>query len=59
MLLNLVGLVAVVATLFGSTAFDSFKDSTRWVKFVQGDWVKEGGAPRRPAASRLTSSTGR
>jgi len=30
------GLVAVVAVLFGSTAFDSFKDSTRWVKFVQG-----------------------
>ena len=33
------GLVAVVAVLFGSTAFDSFKDSTRWVKFVQGDFV--------------------
>ena len=29
------GLVAVVATLFGSTAFDSFRDSTPWVKFVQ------------------------
>ncbi|HEU5036921.1 MAG TPA: hypothetical protein VFT70_07945 [Nocardioides sp.] len=29
------GLVAVVAVLFGSTAFDSFKDSTRWIKFVQ------------------------
>jgi hypothetical protein len=29
------GLVAVVAVLFGSTAFDSFKDSTPWVKFVQ------------------------
>ena len=29
------GLVAVVAVLFGSTAFDSFRDSTRWVKFVQ------------------------
>ena len=29
------GLVAVVAVLFGSTAFDSFKDSTRWVTFVQ------------------------
>ena len=33
------GLVAVTAVLFGSTAFDSFKDSTPWVKFVQGDWV--------------------
>ncbi|GAA4739610.1 hypothetical protein GCM10023350_24970 [Nocardioides endophyticus] len=30
------GLVAVVAVLFGSTAFDSFKDSTRWVQFIQG-----------------------
>ncbi|MBB3041282.1 hypothetical protein KM427_07280 [Nocardioides sp. LMS-CY] len=30
------GLFGVVAVLFGSTAFDSFKDSTRWVKFVQG-----------------------
>ncbi len=30
------GLVAVVAVLFGSTAFDSFKDSTRWLSFVQG-----------------------
>jgi hypothetical protein len=29
------GLVAVVATLFGSTAFDSFRDSTPWVTFVQ------------------------
>ena len=29
------GLVAVVAVLFGSTAFDSFKDSAPWVKFVQ------------------------
>jgi len=28
------GLVAVVAVLFGSTAFDSYKDSLRWVKFV-------------------------
>ena len=29
------GLVAVVSVLFGSTAFDSFKDSTRWVRFIQ------------------------
>ncbi len=29
------GLVAVVAVLFGSTAFDSFKDSTSWLKFTQ------------------------
>lgn len=30
------GLLAVMAVLFGSTAFDSFKDSTHWVQFVQG-----------------------
>jgi hypothetical protein len=29
------GLVAMVAVLFGSTAFDSYKDTARWVKFVQ------------------------
>jgi hypothetical protein len=30
------GLVAVVAVLFGSTAFDSFKDSSEWLQFTQG-----------------------
>ena len=30
------GLVAVVAVLFGSTAYDSFHSSTRWIQFVQG-----------------------
>jgi hypothetical protein len=29
------GLVGVVAVLFGSTAFDSFKDSTEWLRFTQ------------------------
>lgn len=29
------GLVAVVAVLFGSTGFDSFKDSGTWVRFTQ------------------------
>jgi hypothetical protein len=29
------GLVATVAVLFGSTAFDSYKDTVRWVSFVQ------------------------
>ncbi len=29
------GLAAVLAVLFGSTAFDSFHSSTRWIKFVQ------------------------
>jgi hypothetical protein len=33
------GLVAVVAVLFGSTAFDSFKDSARWVQFIQDESV--------------------
>ena len=31
------------SVLFGSTAFDSFKDSTRWVKFIQGDFVQDNG----------------
>ncbi len=29
------GLVGVVAVLFGSTGFDSFKDSSRWLRFAQ------------------------
>jgi hypothetical protein len=29
------GLVAVVSVLFGSTAFDAFRESTRWVTFIQ------------------------
>ena len=29
------GLVAVVGVLFGSTAFDSFRDSTAWLTYVQ------------------------
>ena len=33
------GLVGVVAVLFGSTAFDSFRDSTPWVRFVQSSDV--------------------
>jgi hypothetical protein len=33
------GLLAVVAVLFGSTAFDSFKDSARWVQFIQSENV--------------------
>ncbi len=35
------GLVAVVSVLFGSTAFDSFKDSTRWIKFVQSEGIPD------------------
>ena len=30
------GLIAVVAVLFGSTAFDAFRDSVRWLSFIQG-----------------------
>ena len=33
------GLVAVVAVLFGSTAFDSFKDSNEWLRFTQSSTV--------------------
>ncbi len=33
------GLVAMVAVLFGSTAFDSFKDATFWVQFIQSSDV--------------------
>jgi len=29
------GLVAVVSVLFGSTAFDAFRDSQRWLTFIQ------------------------
>jgi hypothetical protein len=30
------GLIAVIAVLFGSTAFDAFRESTRWLTFIQG-----------------------
>jgi len=30
------GLVGVISVLFGSTAFDAFRDSTRWLTFIQG-----------------------
>jgi hypothetical protein len=33
------GLVAVVSVLFGSTAFDSFKDHPTWLNFVQSSSV--------------------
>ena len=36
------GLVAVVAVLFGSTAFDSFQDSSPWVQFVQSSSIPAG-----------------
>jgi hypothetical protein len=30
------GLTAVISVLFGSTAFDAFRESTRWLTFIQG-----------------------
>jgi hypothetical protein len=33
------GLVAVVATLFGSTAYDSFRESPSWVQFQQDQQI--------------------
>jgi hypothetical protein len=30
------GLIGVIAVLFGSTAFDAFRESSRWVTFIQG-----------------------
>ena len=36
------GLVGVVAVLFGSTAFDSFKESVGWLQFTQGSAVSAG-----------------
>ena len=33
------GLVAVVGVLFGSTAFDSFRDSLEWIRFTQASSV--------------------
>lgn len=38
------GLVAVTSVLFGSTAFDSFKDSAHWLRFFQGsDFINSHG----------------
>jgi hypothetical protein len=31
------GLIGVIAVLFGSTAFDAFRDSVRWLTFIQGN----------------------
>ena len=31
------GLVALVAVLFGTIVFDSFRDATAWLKFIQGE----------------------
>ena len=36
------GLVGVVAVLFGSTAYDSFKEASPWVRFVQTTSIPSG-----------------
>jgi hypothetical protein len=36
------GLVAVVAVLFGSTAYDSFKEASPWLRFVQSTSIPSG-----------------
>lgn len=36
------GLVGVVAVLFGSTAYDSFKEASPWVRFVQSTSIPSG-----------------
>ena len=53
------GLVAVVSVLFGSTAFDSFRDSTRWVKFIQGNYVQDHGLPGCRTTAGCSASAGR
>ncbi len=35
------GLIGVVGVLFGSTGYDSFRESSRWVQFVQGSDLPE------------------
>ncbi len=35
------GLIAVVGVLFGSTGYDSFRESSRWVQYVQGSGHSE------------------
>jgi hypothetical protein len=47
------GLVAVVAVLFGSTAFDSFKDSSIWIRFIQGNETISGNPTLVDVANHL------
>ncbi|HET7684351.1 MAG TPA: hypothetical protein VFK34_11860 [Marmoricola sp.] len=52
------GLVAVVAVLFGSTAFDSYRDTARWARFSQGgfaSWLED--KPFRGALAWLAGDT--
>jgi hypothetical protein len=47
------GLVGVAAVLFGSTAFDSFKDSSIWIRFIQGNETISGSADLVHLANNL------
>ena len=56
------GLVAVVSVLFGSTAFDAFRESTRWLTFIQGTgystYVQNNLGPARLLPRRRRWSSG-
>jgi hypothetical protein len=47
------GLVAVAAVLFGSTAFDSFKDSSIWIRFIQNNETISGSRDLVDVANNL------
>jgi hypothetical protein len=47
------GLVGVAAVLFGSTAFDSFKDSSIWIQFIQGNETISGSRTLVDVANNL------
>ena len=48
------GLVAVVAVLLGSTAYDSWRDTATWIRFLQGSNISptDLGHPRSPGRYR-------
>lgn len=51
------GLVAVTAVLFGSTAFDSFRDSTTWLRFLQDhDFINANGAVASDTAATIANN---
>ena len=50
------GLVAVVSVLFGSTAFDAFRESTRWLTFIQDTGLLD--VRSRTTSACLASASG-
>ncbi|WP_244931944.1 hypothetical protein [Nocardioides sp. W7] len=51
------GLLAVTAVLFGSTAFDSFRDSTTWLRFLQDhDIINTNGAVGADTAATIANN---